>query len=428
MSHSQSQHAHLKWNFAMGLIHGIFYSGGLAFGDVNTILPVLLNNFTQSKILIGLSSTIMGVGGVLPQLFVACRLETKIHKRPLLRLAIAIRALCWALLSLVTYLFAVSHPTVVVCSLFFLVAVFALMGGVAVIPFMDIWGKAIPPRLRGRFFGYRQLFGGLVAIGSGLTAKYILGNQNLVFPYNYSLLFFLAFVLISISYLGLGAVREPVEVVHRTQLSFARFLKKAFGILRSDRNYRTFLLTELLIGSSTLAFPFYVLYGRDVLKVKLEMVGLFLAAQMLGSGASNFLWAYVSDFAGNKRVIQISALVALGIPLLAIMTVPGLTPLLIVVFLLVGVFTAGYTIGQTNFLLDLAPAKERPTYISLNGTITLGVMFFPLMGGAIIQHLSYRYLFGMTLLTVLLGLLLSFQLNEPRMALSKGIQKDVEGP
>ncbi|MCD6238588.1 MAG: hypothetical protein J7K51_04555, partial [Thermotogae bacterium] len=60
----------LRWNFAMGLLHGIFFRGGMAFADPNTILPVFLNNFTSSKILIGLSSTIMGglggISGVLP--------------------------------------------------------------------------------------------------------------------------------------------------------------------------------------------------------------------------------------------------------------------------------------------------------------------------------------------------------------------------
>jgi len=89
----------LKWNFAMGLIHGTFFRGGQAFGNPDTILPVFLNNFTNSKILIGFSSTIMGslggIGSVLPQLFVASRLENKVHKRPVLRVTITIRALCW---------------------------------------------------------------------------------------------------------------------------------------------------------------------------------------------------------------------------------------------------------------------------------------------------------------------------------------------
>ena len=412
----------IKWNFAMGLIHGMFYTGGLAFGNANTILPVFLNFFTNSKMLIGFSSTIMGslggIGSVLPQLFVASRLETKVHKRPLLRIAITIRALCWGFLALTTYFFAISHPNVVLFSLFLLLTIFSFMGGVAAIPFYDIWGKAIPSTLRGRFFGYRQLLGGILAVGAGLVAKYVLADKNILFPQNFSILFFLAFIFISISYLGLGSVREPVEEVHKTHLGFQKFLKKAFRILKSDSNYKKFLLVEILVGTSALALPFYVLYAKDVLNVRLGMVGIFLAAQMLGSALSNFLWAHLSDFVGNKKVIQVSALLALTVPLFAIIIPPDFSILFIFLFLFIGVFTAGYTIGKTNFLLDIAPQKDRLAYISLNGTLIFPVAIFPLIGGAIAQHMSYNLLFVITLLMVLAGFLLSLQLTEPRTALN----------
>jgi len=37
-----------------------------------------------------------------------------------------------------------------------------------------------------------------------------------------SLFVFLAFVFMTISYLGLGSVKEPVEEVHKTHLSFRK--------------------------------------------------------------------------------------------------------------------------------------------------------------------------------------------------------------
>jgi MFS family permease len=420
---TQNKNADLKWNFVMGVIHGTFYTGGYTFGNPNTILPVFLNNLTTSKVLIGLSSTITGslggLSGVLPQLFVANILENKDYKRPFLRGAIAIRTICWGLLSLITYLFAVSHPNLTMLSLFFLLFLFTFMGGVATIPFYDIWGKVLPSNLRGRFFGYRQLLGSVLAIGSGFLTKYILGNKNISFPQNFSILFFLAFILIGISYLGLGSVKEPVEEVHKNRLKFKDFLKKSLRILKNDSNYRKFLLVEILIGGSAMALPFYVIYAKNLLHVKLEMVGIFLAAQMIGSALSNFFWAYLSDFVGNKKVLQVSALVSLTIPLLAIITTPDLSVLFILLFVSVGFFTAGYSIGKNNFLLDIAPQKDRPAYLSLNGTLTFPVAIFPLIGGIIIQHISYIFLFGTTLLTLLAGFILSYQVVEPREDLSK---------
>jgi len=422
ISQNKLERKDFRWNFAMGLIHGTLFTGGQAFGNPDTILPVFLNHFTSSKILVGLSSTLLGsfggIGNVLPQLFVANRLETKVNKRPLLRAAITVRALCWGLLSLTTLLFAGSHPNLAVLSLFVFLLVFTTMGGVASVPFYDIWGKALPSTVRGRFFGHRQFWGGTLAIGAGLIVKLILGSRNIEFPKNFSLLFFLAFIFMGISYLALGSVREPLHEVHTTSLPFKSFMKKVFRILKMDSNYRNFLVIQILGGASALGLPFYVLYARDILHVELKMVGIFLMAQMIGSVLSNILWAYLSDFAGNKRVVQLSTLLGIIPPLIALLAPHQFPVLFILLFTGIGFFVAGILIGKTNFLLDIAPPKERPLYIAVNGTLNIPIMLFPLLGGIIVQHISYTFLFIVTTLLILSGLLLSFTLEEPRKGFS----------
>jgi len=329
-------------------------------------------------------------------------------------MAITIRALCWGLLGLITYFLGGSHPLIIVISLFFLLTLFSFMGGIAVVPFTDIWGKAIPSTLRGRFFGYRQLFGGLLAISAGFIVKYILGNKSLSFPDNYAFLFLFSFIFISISYLALGSIKEPVEEVHKTRLTFKNFLKKAFGILKLDKNYRMFLFVQILIGANGLILPFYVLYAKEVIGIEEKMIGMFISAQMLGSTLSNVLWAYLSDYAGNKKVIQINAFLSLLMPIVALLITRPLWTLFLLLFILIGFSTAGGAIGYTNFLLDTAPSKDRPAYISLNGTLTVPVMLLPLIGGTIIHYTSYKFLFIITMVIMLIGFLLTLWLREPR--------------
>lgn len=408
----------VKWNFSMGILYGIFFTGGLAFSDPSTVLPIFLGNFTDSKTLIGLSAAVMstfgGIGSLLPQLFVASKLESKASKRPVLRIAITVRALCWGLLALITYWFGRSHPLGIIVALLFLLTLFTFMGGIAVVPFYDIWAKAIPPTLRGRFFGYLQLFGGILAIGSGFIVKIVLGNKGIDFPSNYSFLFLLTFIFIGISYLALGSVKEPPDDVYTKQLRFGEFLKKALHILKIDDNYKLFLVVQIFGGAMALALPFYVVYAKDVLGITLGMVGIFLSAQMLGSVISNLLWGYLSDFVGNKKVIQISIFLCLTAPLIALITPSHLSALFIPLFVLIGFSMTGQMIGNTNFLLDISPPKDRPTYISLRGTLRFPVMIFPLIGGIIIQHISYSFLFLVTILSVLFGFILTFRLHEPR--------------
>ncbi len=284
----------------------------------------------------------------------------------------------------------------------------------ASIPFFDIWGKAIPPNLRGRFFGYRQLGGGLMAIGAGWVVKSILGNKAIVFPNNYSLLFLLCFIFISISYLALGSVKEPISEVYETKLPFRVFLRKTLRVLKSDHNFRRFIIVQIIIGSGGLAMPFYVLYARNVLKMELGMVGIFLSVQMASGMISNIIWAYLSDFKGNKLIIIFTALIGFSVPLLALFIPASHSSLFILVFAAIGFFINGRSIGSTNFLLDIAPEKDRPTYISLKGTLALPIVIFPLIGGIITQYFSYETLFIITALLAGGGLLVSFTLQEPR--------------
>jgi len=408
----------VKWNFAMGLIHGILFTGGQAFCNPNTILPIFLDHFTKSKILIGLSSTLIGrLGGivsVLPQLLVANKIENKIHKKPLLIFAITIRALSWGLLAFTTYIFNNTYPNLTIIFLFVTLILHTFMGGIAAVPFFDIWGKSLPSNLRGRFFGYRQLWGGILAIGSGLIVKNILENNAIEFPYNFALLFSLVFIFLSISYIALGSVKEPTEKVYKNQLPFKDFLKKAFLIIKKNSNYKKFIMVEILVGAGGMALPFYVLYLKDVLQIELGMVGILLSAQMLGSVLSNILWAHLSDFVGNKKVIQISSFAGLMVPIVALVIQSKNELLYLLLFAIIGFFIAGRTIGKTNYLLDIALSKDRPIYISLTGTLLFPVSLFPLIGGLIAQYISYNMLFIVTGIPILLGFILSFDLKEPR--------------
>ena len=136
---------------------------------------------------------------------------------------------------------------------------------------------------------------------------------------------------------------------------------------------------------------------------------------MLGSVLSNILWACLSDFVGNKKVIQISTFTGLLVPVIAFMTQFKNELLYLLLFAIIGFFIAGRTIGKTNYLLDIAPSKDRPIYISLTGTLLFPVSLFPLIGGLITQYISYNTLFVITGIPILLGFILSFNLKEPRI-------------
>jgi len=179
---------------------------------------------------------------------------------------------------------------------------------------------------------------------------------------------------------------------------------------------------QILSGAGALALPFYILYAKDILKIKLGMVGILLLAQMVGSVLSNLIWGYLADFAGSRKVIQISSFVGFMAPLIAF----GISPsqpksFLLLLFVLTGFFITGRQIAKSNFLLDIARAKKRPTYVAISGSVSIIVACFPLIGGIIVQNISYGFLFIITFVIVLVGFMLSLQLKESRATASEEI-------
>lgn len=404
--------SNVRHNFVAGLLHGALYRAGIAFSEPMSVMPVFLSHFTGSLTMIGVFSALMQGGGVLPQLFVANRLEARRRKKPILVAAIWVRAAAWGILGLLAYFWTGADTAVVLVALVALLFVFSFAGGVAAVPFTDLWGKALPATLRGRFFGHRQLWGGLLAVGSAWVVKRVLGDPSLSFPNNYGLLFLLSFTFIVLSYIALSSVREPDGEAAAASRPLGVFLRHSLGMLREDRDLGLLLATQLAIGSGSLAMPFYALYGKNELGLPLEEIGYLVGAQVVGAIVSNALWGELSDRVGNRSVIRLTGAIGLLVPLLALASQHIVGPrLLIVVFALIGCAGSGAGIGFTNYLLEIAPASGRPAYVAIAGTVT-GVSFLlPVAGGLFVDLWGYRAAFGLTAAAVGVGVALALALG-----------------
>ena len=103
MSSGETSGDNIKFNFICGLLHGVFYRAGLAFSEPTSVLPVFLSHYTGSLAMIGTFSALIQGGGVLPQLFVAKRLEQIPRKKPVLLAAIWVRAAAWGVLGVLAF-------------------------------------------------------------------------------------------------------------------------------------------------------------------------------------------------------------------------------------------------------------------------------------------------------------------------------------
>jgi ABC-type sugar transport system substrate-binding protein len=74
---------------------------------------------------------------------------------------------------------------------------------------------------------------------------------------------------------------------------------------------------------------------------------------------------------------------------------------------------ASILLGYFNYVLDIAPEAERSTYIGLTNTLAGLLAAAPLVGGWILEQTSYTFLFGLTAILVLPGVLVALTLPKP---------------
>jgi len=175
-----------------------------------------------------------------------------------------------------------------------------------------------------------------------------------------------------------------------------------------------------------MAVPFYVIYATEELHFSAEAIGLFISFQVVGGILAGFVLGYLNERSGSKIVIQCSATLALASPLLALLMGPigrlaGASTIYLysLIFLAIGAWNSSMMPGFITFVLELAPSDERPTYIALTNTLCGALLLVPFLGGWLLQATSYPVLFAVAAGGVVLGLVLTFRLEEPRQNASE---------
>ncbi|HKZ22556.1 MAG TPA: MFS transporter [candidate division Zixibacteria bacterium] len=401
---------HYKRNFILGISNGIFFNIGLAFLSGSTVLPVFMAHLTDSKVLIGLATSIENIGWHLPQLFVAAATIHYSRQLGVYAKAAILRSITF--LGIVVAVFALGEKNndLLLVLFFFLFTFFAVSGGLAAVSFMDIVGKTIPANKRGTYFGMRMFIGGGLAALSGILVKKILGGYS--FPTNFGLLFSLALVTVILGLGSFALVKEPILSNSRPHKSLKENCLEAFSLFQTDATYKLLFLVRIAIGSVTLAYPFYILYAQKTLNIKPEAAGIFLSFEMLGYLISNILWAYLSNRINNRLVLLLSAVCSVLPPVIALIN--SLFPLPLVLYALafffLGATNSGVFIGFFNYLLEIAPEEKRPLYVGFIHTVIFPTFLLSTLGGVIIQATSFNFLFALTLILGLVAVFLAYRL------------------
>lgn len=422
-----------KRNFTLGLFNGSVTMLAGSLVNAETVMAAFVVELMGGNVIwVGLLISIFTASLYWPQILLANRLENQPRRLPYYWLSAAVRTFSRLLLAALLLWGTRLTPV----SLFVLVSALLLLwaaaAGVGAIPFWSVVTDSIPPNWRGKFLGTRQLIGGLMSIGGGFFVASILRpDSGYTFPRNYGLLALYAMVF---TFLGTGLwclAEERPHPVQKRRVSVGFQLRRGPRLVRKDPNYRRLLRAAVFYGlAMSFVIPFIVPYALKHLGVAVAAVGAFIIARQLGFGLASSLWSYISDHFGNRLLLLITSSMALLIPLLmlgaswlqpeASLTVIGLNvdlrvAYLVAVFAVVGMTTGGRELGQSIYLLEVAPARKRATYLGFMSTVMLPLAWAPLLASLLIGRADRFMLgFGLSLAAALICLYNVARLSEVR--------------
>ena len=410
---SAAEVPNVGWNFTVNIVDITFITLGLSLISRDTVIPVLVSTLTDSKLAVGMIPAIWSLGYYLPQLITANFTERLVYKKPFVMFVGGVgERLPYLLIALAVWFFAVDQPTLALVIILLGIGMAAFSAGIATPAWFDMIAKVIPVNRRGVWSGLGHSLGAVMGIMGAVAVGRILEHYG--YPVNYALLFFLAFIFVTISWIGLALNREPPSTITKARVGFAAYLGRLPRVLRANPNYTRFLISRSTVQMGAMASGFFIVYGAERFGIEGAGVGLLTGVLIASQAVMNLVWGMVGDRIGHK-VVLVGAAFAISAAALVALMAASLT-WLIVTFALLGAYVAADAVSALNIILEFCAPEDRPTYIGLTNTLLAPVLIVaPLIGGWLATWAGYGGLFvtSMTIAT-LGGLLLALWVHEPR--------------
>ncbi len=396
-------------NHIKNILHGFFLAIGTTIAEPSTILPLIVNYFGGSSLLVGFFAALLRGGAIIVQMFAAFQAQTYTRMLPYLRRVFLVRFLAWFFIGVSIMIFGKDSPNITLFSIGLGLFIFSFSAGFGAIYFKDIVAKIFTHKFRGKTMAYRQFFTAFGGLISGSFAAVILEVYEP--PYSFAYLFIISSFLMGLGYLAFASVDEPPkEKVTQREKKFTTFLKNSIATLKADKDLQVQVTTFLFAYSYLIALPFIILDAQDKINLSGTAIGILITSQMVGAMLSNFLWGRLT----SKGYYRLSANIALLLHVSAILIAFNASTLheYIAIFFIVGAATDGNRIASGNLILIIAPPEKRPVYVALQMNIISLGMFFSILGGLILHVSNYTALYIVTLIMLLFAFYISLKLKD----------------
>jgi len=391
-------------NFRLGVTNGVLYGLGTSFIARTTIIPSFFSHLTSSSALIGLVSQFESIGWYLPQFIAASFVVHWPKKLPLYRFGWWVRSA--ALFSLAAVTLWSPGAALLLAATILLYATFAVGAGLSGVVFLELVAKTIPARRRGRFFGLRISLASVlsVTLGAGAISLLLAGFR---FPVNFGFLFLAAALIVTVGLGFMAFMREPRSPAVPDQRTLVEHFREGWKIYRADKRYSSYINTRMLMSTCTIGVPFLVIFAHKKLGFHTGDLGIFVAADCLGTIIGNFFWERLTDRRSAKVCLEAATIANLALPIIVLLYLWLPLPKLLYasVFSIAAAFDAGTSIGGMTYIIEISPEHDRSTYIGLFNSLMSLPLMLTAVAGALLDLTGYGFLYALVLALSIASLL-----------------------
>ena len=364
-------------NFFLQLASLVCTKIGDEIASAKLVLPWLLSAAGAPAFFIGLLVPIRESLSLMPQLFVAAAIRARPIRKWLWVGGSVVQGLCVAAFAGVALALEGAAAGWAVVGL---LTVFAIARGVASVANKDVMGKTVSKTRRGTLTGYATAMAGLVTVFLGAWLQFGDGTPNDVGGI-VALLLIAAGLWLFAAALFAGVRETPGATSGGGDAG--REALASLSVLATDRLFRRFVITRALLVSTALLVPFYAVLAREQTGAGLGGLGALLVAAGVAATISAGFWGRMADRSSRdvlRTASGVAGLLSLGIAAWQMAGSPGLPDgvVLLAAFFVIGIAHAGVRIGRKTYLVDMATAETRATYVAVSNTV-IGIVL--LMGG-----------------------------------------------
>jgi len=343
---------------------------------------------------LGASNTVIGLLAAIPPLaeliqMPAISIVENVRNRRLICVCASIVArLFWIVIAFIPFFFG---PTAAVPVLIISLVLYGSISAISHCSWNSWMRDFVPQDILGSFFSRRMSLSLALGIVLSLVASTIIDfiQRNPAYPPGtaYSVIFIGGFIAGLIGIWYMSRIPEPLM----KESTKVRTLDQIRSTFRDENFSRLIAFLGAWNFAVNLAAPFFTVYLLVMLDFDITVVIIFAVLSQVSSVLSYGMWGRIADRFSNKSILRVSGplfmICILGWTFTTMPTRHLLTiPLLIVLHILMGVSTAGVTLGSANIGLKLAPHGGATAYLAtINIINSLAAGIAPIIGGMFVD-------------------------------------------